>query len=59
MTEDKFKEDIIKHHHRYDVVGGLRVFFCLTLEHAYETRQNFDYCPSCGECVREVKEFVK
>ncbi len=49
---------MIERHHRYDMIGGLRIFFCLTFEHAYETRQNFDYCPSCGKHVKEVKELI-
>lgn len=50
--------DLIKYHHRYDIVGGLRLFFCVTSEHSYQTNQNFDFCPSCGIDVKDVKEMI-
>ena len=47
---------LIQYNHRYKVIGGIRLFFCVGFQHAYKTDQNFDYCPSCGLDIRDVKE---
>jgi len=54
LTLSQESNPISLRNHEYEYIAGLRIFVCLSQGHAYETKQNFDFCPSCGRDIRKV-----